>query len=552
MLQKLFIQNYAIIETLSLSFQPHLTTVTGETGAGKSILLGALGLILGDRADLNVLFDKDKKCVVEGTFAIDKLGLEEFFKLNDLDQDGTCQIRREISVAGKSRAFINDTPVTLTVLRELTEQLVDLHRQHQTHDLSTDALPLLLVDALADNGNLLQEYKSVWSSYKTVQQSLKKLQTQQESAIKEKDFLEFQLHELQKMNLQTDEQALLESESAVLEHAESIKKNLQAALQALQNEEWSGIQQLKNAVHSLQSLQNFNPKLKELFERLNTSYLEIEDIASEIEITDNKTLIDEERMQLVNERLDQLYRLQKKHGLDSVESLLNLQSDIESQLSLLFTTDDTIAELSIELASKQANLEQLALQLSKRRNACSKPFEEQVAALLSQVGMPNAQLNISILSSHELHATGKDDLQFLFAANKGSEFQDLGKVASGGELSRLMLCLKTIVANKAQLPTLIFDEIDTGISGEVARKVGALLQQLASTHQIICITHLPQIAARGESHYFVYKHTNTERTSTHVKLLTTEERIEEIAKMLSGEPPGTAALANAKELLMEV
>ncbi len=552
MLQKLTIQNYAIIEELALQFQPQLTTVTGETGAGKSILLGALGLILGDRAEINVLYDKEKKCVVEGTFAIAELELQEFFKANDLDYDAICHIRREISVAGKSRAFINDTPVNLNTLRALTEQLVDLHRQHQTLELNANALPLLLVDALADNNLLLKTYASQWQQYKKVQHQLQQLQQAQELAIREKDFITFQLNELDKLQLKAGEQLSLEEEAAVLAHAETIKKNLQTALQALQEAEWSALQQVKQAVHALNTIKPFNKKIEELYERLHSALVEIEDISAEVENTDNKTVMDEERMQLVNERLDQLYRIQKKHGLNDIESLLQLQEEWSAKLNLLSTADEQLAALQIEVLAAEQVLEKQAAVLSANRKACIAPFESKVNALLAQVGMPHAQLKIAITGSKQLHEKGKDELQFLFAANKGTEFQDVGKVASGGELSRLMLCLKTIVANKAQLPTLIFDEIDTGISGEVARKVGALLQELAHNHQIICITHLPQIAARGQAHYRVYKQTDAHRTTTHVAPLQTNERIQELAKMLSGDPPGSAALANAKELLETV
>ena len=548
MLKNLRIQNYAIIEQLHWALSPKLSVITGETGAGKSILLGALGLILGERADANVLFNKEKKCVVEGVFDISKLELQAFFDQYELDYESNCTIRREISAQGKSRAFINDTPVNLSQLRELTEQLVDLHRQHQTLALQEEAMPRLFVDAMAENMMAVTQYRAAWKSYQQSVQQYRLLQSSREQALREQDFLQFQYDELDKLNIQEGELTQAEAEAKILENAEGTKKQLLGILQQLDGEEWSVLSLSKSIANNLQHLRQLDPRMHDVAERMQSLYLELKELSGEIESIEGATEVNPARLEELSERLNALNRVMKKHGVNDEVSLLALRDEWSGKLQTIIAGEEQLQALQQSIRTQEADLKKQAQSLSERRLTAAPLLEKAVMHLLEQVGMPMAQLEVRIASG-ELNAFGQDKIQLLFSANKGMNLQELGKVASGGELSRLMLCLKSVVADKTALPTLIFDEIDTGISGEVARKVGLLLAELAKQHQLLSITHLPQIAACGQAHYFVYKVDAGERTASKVKLLTQDERVLEIAKMLSGDPPSSAAVENARGLI---
>ena len=548
MLKNLRIQNYAIIEQLDWALSPQLSVITGETGAGKSILLGALGLILGERADANVLFDKEKKCVVEGVFDISKLELNPFFEQYELDYEAHCTIRREISAQGKSRAFINDTPVNLSQLRELTEQLVDLHRQHQTLALQEEAMPRMFVDAMAENLPFTQAYRTAWKAYQQTLQQFRLLQSTREQALREQDFLQFQYDELEKLNIQEGELQQAEEESKILEHAEGTKKQLLGILTQMDGEEWSVLSLSKSIANALQQLRQIDSRMHEVAERMQSLYLELKEVSAEIESIESATEVNPARLEELSERLNTLNRVMKKHGVNDEASLLQLRDEWASKLQTIIAGEEQLQALEQQAKQQELALRAQAKVLSERRLKAAPLLEQAVMQLLAQVGMPMAQLEVRLETS-ELNAFGQDKIRLLFSANKGMSLQDLGKVASGGELSRLMLCLKSVVADKTALPTLIFDEIDTGISGEVARKVGQLLGALAKSHQLLSITHLPQIAACGQAHYFVYKVDAGERTASKVKLLTQDERIMEIAKMLSGDPPSAAAVENARGLI---
>ena len=549
MLSSLRIQNYALINHLDISFSSQLTIITGETGAGKSIMLGALGLLLGERADSDVLFDKDKKCIVEGDFSIDKLGLQDFFAANELDYDGHCIIRREIAPNGKSRAFINDSPVTIQILKLLGEQLMDLHRQHETLHLNTAKFQLMIIDAMAQHENDLLSYKNEYKLYISKVEKLSKLKSEQEQLQRNLDYYQFQFNELKEANLKENELVELEAESEILENAESIKSNLAQAFIGLNNSDNSILIQLKSASSLVQSVKNLKPEIAEIFDRLNSSLIELKDIADELETAEESINIDAERLQIVNERIDLLNRLMKKHAVSSDAELIEILKDVEQKIQSVELANDETEHLQLEIEKLKSSLQVKANSISVKRKSVAEPFETEVNQLLVQVGMPHAILKIEHHLSNDISINGIDNFKFLFTANRGSALQEISKVASGGELSRLMLCIKSLVAASAHLPTLVFDEIDTGISGEVAMQVGSILHQLANKHQVLCITHLPQIAAKGQSHYFVYKSTENERTVSQIKMLNSEERIIEIAKMLSGNQPGEAALANAKELM---
>ncbi|MEN9522691.1 MAG: repair protein RecN [Bacteroidota bacterium] len=549
MLSSLRILNYALINHLEINFSNHLTIITGETGAGKSIMLGALGLLLGERADVEVLYDKEKKCIVEGDFDITKLGLQDFFETNDLEYDGHCIIRREIATSGKSRGFINDTPVTLQVLKSLGEQLMDLHRQHETLHLNTAKFQLLIIDAIAQHEPELHIYKNGYKSYIQKINKLELLLNEQEQLKRNLDYFQYQFNELSAANLIDGELNELESESEILENAENIKSNLVQSFMMLNNSDSAVLIQLKTVMYSLQSIKQLKPELNEIYNRLNSSVIELKDIADELENIEEGINIDAERLQIVNERIDLINKLLKKHSVSNEQELILLRDDVEQKIKNVEIANDESEQLKNEIEQLKLNLLHQAKVLSNKRLAVASPFENEVNKLLAQVGMPHAILKIEHSVNDELNISGIDNFKFLFTANKGSSLQEIGKVASGGELSRLMLCIKSLVAASAHLPTLVFDEIDTGISGEVAMQVGNILHQLANNHQVLCITHLPQIAAKGQSHYFVYKSTENERTISQIKQLNNTERVVEIAKMLSGNQPGEAALANAKELM---
>lgn len=551
MLKRLAISNYALIDNLDISFSNELNILTGETGAGKSIILGALSLILGQRAEGKYFFNQQKKCVIEGTFLVKGFQLNEFFEENDLDYEIETVLRREISSDGKSRAFVNDTPVNLGTLKKLGEKLIDIHSQHATLEINDEEFQLLVVDTIAGNQDLLNTYRITYKAYRQTQSKLKELISRSEQSKADLDYFQFQFDELEKAQLTEDEQMHLEQEQDVLTHAEEIKRSLITSIDILSEQEPSAISQLKEAAISLSNAEKYNPEIKDLHERLNCSLIELKDILSEIERIEQHSLVDEVKLEEINQRLDTLYSLQKKHRVDSNIELIRLRNDLSDKLNSILFTDEDIEKLKIELRDINTKLVDLSEQLHQSRLRSIPRVEESVKATLQEVGMPNAVLQISNerLEDSKFDDKGTDQVRFLFSANKGQSPMPMSKVASGGELSRLMLSIKSLIAVHTSLPTIIFDEIDTGISGEVALKVGTIMEKLSENMQVIAITHLPQIAARGSAHYTVYKDEQSDITHTNIRQIETEERVMEIAKMLSGNNPGESAILNAKELL---
>jgi DNA repair protein RecN (Recombination protein N) len=549
MLQKLKIQNYAIIDELVINFSNKLNIITGETGAGKSILMGALDLVLGKRADVAILKNKEQKCIVEALFAIkNNETVKDFFATHDLDSDTEILIRREIAANGKSRSFVNDTPVNLSQLKELSSQLVDLHRQFDTLEIGSENFQREVIDALADNGNLLAELKTVFTKYTTAKNELEALRIQQANADKEADYNKFLLEEFTEINLQENELEALDAEIKLLSNAETIKLQLSNIYTPLTGSEEPIAQNLKALSQKLGNLKEYHAEIEDLQKRMQSAQVEIKDIADELERIDDGIAYNAERINTVNERLSAGYKLQKKHGAVSTAQLLDIQETLQQKLDAVFNISNTIEKLEKEAAKLLEEANTLAKKINSNRIVQVKPFTQNVNKLLAQIGMPNAQIKVDIQSAI-LSAHGHDEINFLFDANKSNRFEPLHKVASGGELSRLMLSVKSLVAKKLQLPVLIFDEIDTGISGEAAKQVGFIMKDLSANHQLIVISHQPQIAAKAAAHYFVYKQIVGDAIQTSVRLLNDDERIVAIAQMLSGEKPTAAALENAKEMM---
>lgn len=549
MLSHLSIKNFALIEHLEMDFSKQLSIITGETGAGKSILLGALGLVLGKRADLSSLKDKEQKCVVEAHFQIDKYKLQDFFTDNDLDYEDVTIIRREILPSGKSRAFINDSPVNLNELQELGDFLIDIHSQHQTRELSEEEYQLEILDAVADNQVVISEYKQVLSKYKSQKSELKKIVSEKDSLSKEKDYNTFLLEELLSANLKSGEQAELEAVQEKLSNVEFIREAIDKSL-AIANEEQIGvIQNLKEIKMTLQKISALSPEFNTLCERVSSVLIEVDDIAAELYNQSEKLINDPEQLELVNQKLQTIYSLQKKHQVATVEELLTIQNDLDNKAVLADDLHNIISKLEKEIDEKEQHLNQLAEKITEKRRASAPVLSEKIVEILSQLGMPNARFLFEINSSEDFLPKGKDEVQLLFSANKGSDFGLLKKVASGGEMSRIMLAVKSILANYSKLPTIIFDEIDTGVSGEVAHKMGDIMKTMSTSMQVFAITHLPQIAAKGHQHYKVYKTTQDDSTVSELKLLNIDERISEIAEMLSGKDVSDSALNHAKALL---
>ncbi|QTE40291.1 DNA repair protein RecN [Mucilaginibacter gossypii] len=560
MLQKLTINNYALIDNLEIGFDSGLNILTGETGAGKSIILGALSLILGQRAESKYFFNQQKKCVIEGTFKISGFHLADFFEDNDLDYETETVLRREISADGKSRAFVNDTPVNLTALKQLGEKLIDIHSQHATLEINDPDFQLLVVDSVARHSDLLFDYQTKFKAYKKSLSKLNQLIAENDKAKADLDYFQFQFDELEKGALVADEQEHLELELNTLNNAEEIKRNLLGANYLLQDGEAAALTQLKEAGQALGSIEKYNPAVAELHQRINSTIIELKDIAAEIDAIEQHTFIDEARAEEVNNRLSMIYNLQKKHRVNTIAELLQIQEELSDKVQQALFGDEAIEKLKKQIAADKAELEKLATQLSVNRKKAIPDIEKQILATLAEMGMGNSMLSIeqtpppppkggATEQAPLLTATGIDNIKFLFSANKGHALAEMSKVASGGELSRLMLSIKSIVAQYTALPTIIFDEIDTGVSGEVANKVGQIMERLAQNLQVITITHLPQIASKGQSHYFVYKDDSEAATFTRIKQLDNDERVLEIAKMLSGDKPGESALQNARELL---
>ncbi|MBS1749174.1 MAG: DNA repair protein RecN [Bacteroidetes bacterium] len=549
MLKKLFIQNYAIIESVEITFSKKLNIITGETGAGKSILVGALGLILGERADSSVLFNAEQKCIVEGSFLTDnKKNINLFLKENELDAGNEMIVRREIAANGKSRAFINDTPVNLTQLKRLTSLLVDLHQQFDTLELGDNDFQRDVIDALAGHAELLNRYRTLYTDYSTTQKELSGLRVLQAGANKESDYNKFLFKEFEDIQLKENELEDLDTELKILGNAENIKSVLSKINFQLSESDEPVIQQLKGLANLLQSLQNYHPDIPALIQRFQSMQIELRDIADEIESLNDKLNFDAERIQVVSDRLALGYKLLKKHGVHTTAELLTIKDNLQQHLDKVLHLDTDITALEKKAAEQLKEAEQLAKALTANREKQATPFEKHTNKLLAQVGMPNARIKVAI-SKEALNITGGDEIEFLFDANKSNRFESLKKVASGGELSRLMLCIKSLVAASVDLPTLIFDEIDTGISGEAAKQVGVIMKELGKSHQVIAITHQPQIAAKADTHLFVYKQEKNARVNTQVKILSDTERIDAIAKMLGGEKPTATALENAREMM---
>lgn len=549
MLQKLSIRNYALIDSVDLELDKGLNIITGETGAGKSIMLGALSLILGQRAETKYFFNQDKKCIIEGLFLLEDNTLQGFFEEKDIDFHPESILRREISTDGKSRAFINDTPVTLIVMKQVGEKLIDIHSQHATLELNDPAFQLLMVDTLANHQNLLSQYRQQFKNYKQQQQYLLSLQSAAAEAHSRQDYEQFLFNELENAALNSDEQAKLETELQMLSNAESIKRTLVNSYQLLSEQETAVLPILKEVTTLLQSIEKFNTDYASLNERLRSALIEIKDVAQETISFEEDIVFNPSRIDEINTRLDMIYGLQQKHRVSNIEELLKIQDQLSNNLSELLTGDEEIEKLIEEIALLKTVLTEQANKLSANRATAISATEAQLTEVLALVGMPNAKIKIEQSTTEDLNKDGKDTITLLFSANAGQPPAPVGKVASGGELSRLMLAIKSIMAKHTALPTLIFDEIDTGISGETAVRVGNVIGNLEQNMQVICITHLPQIAAKGNAHYFVYKNEETDRTTTGIKKLLPAERIKAIAEMLSGKDPGTSALKNAQELL---
>jgi DNA repair protein RecN (Recombination protein N) len=548
MLVDLKIQNYALIEQLEMQPSPLLNVITGETGAGKSIMLGAIGLLLGNRADSKLLFNTDQKCVIEGVFDIAEYNLQPIFTAEDIDYDPNCILRREITPTGKSRAFINDTPVTLESLRKIGTFLMDIHSQHDTLQLGDSGYQLNILDLYAGNQEILERYQVAYKNYKKLEAAYRKLENELAQSNKELDYHTFLLNELSETKLRDGEQEELETELKQLEHAEEIKLKLSQALQYLSEGEMNVVMAMKDASHLLSQVAGYSQSFEALKERLDSSLIELNDIAAEVEAAERKTEADPQRLEVIQDRLNLLYTLQRKHSVRTVAELILIEQDLEGKVSGVHNLDAAIAQTKKDMEAAYALVEQTGKTLSESRKKVFPKFEAELHNLLSELGMPNAR----IVVEHQTVTpgpTGLDLVSILFSANKGAQPQTLSKAASGGEFSRLMLCVKYLLADKTALPTIVFDEIDTGISGEIAVKVGKMMQQMAKKHQLIAISHLPQMAAQGNEHYFVYKHDRADRTVSNIRKLTEDERVKEIAQMIAGANPSSNAYQSAKELL---
>ena len=550
MLHKLSIQNYAIIEKLEIEFSGRLNIITGETGAGKSIIVGALGLIWGERADSADLVNKEKKCVVEGSFeAKGKKDVQSFLKENDFDISDEVIIRREIGTNGKSRAFINDTPVNLSQLNELSSLLVDLHQQFDTLSLGESSFQRQVLDALAGQMELLNTYQQVYSQWQSVMKEAEELKSRKLQFDKEADYNRFQFTELDEAAFKENELEETDAELKLLSNSEGIKAALNKVYFELEESDNPAVQQLKSLLNQLQQYASYHPSLPALLQRLQAAHIELKDIADEVDSISNHINYDPDKIQRLNDRLSLGYKLLKKHNVKTTEELLAIKNQLEEKLQAVLNIDSQIQEKEKAAQKLLTEAKQLATKISDGRKKQVKPLEDKVNKLLSQVGMPNAKMKVEIKDEAALNFYGSNIIDFLFDANKSGQFQPVRKVASGGELSRLMLCIKSLVAQSIDLPTLIFDEIDSGISGEAARQVGIIMKELAAKRQLISITHQPQIAGKADAHFFVYKEIVKDTVKTNIRKLTTEERITAIAKMLSGEKPTAAAMENAREMV---
>lgn len=549
MLIKLYVHNYALIRDLDIDFDDGLTIITGETGSGKTILLGALSLILGSRADTSVLLEKSEKCVVEGTFRIENYDLEEFFSNNELDYEPVAIIRREINPAGKSRAFINDTPVTVNILKEMGDRLIDIHSQHQTLMLNNNSFQLDVIDSFAGTGKLLTEYREKFREYRQLRKEYDEVRENAEKNKADLEYYRFQLNQLDTARLNEGEQDDLEKEQELLSHAEEIKNGMTGLSELFSSEPGSILMYLNEARTILNRIKEYFPGGKELLERSESSYIELNDLASEIEKLAGSINADPQRLSQVNTRLDTIYSLVQKHRVRDLGELINKREEIRQLVKTIETGDERLAGLESRLKTETGLLREIAQTISGKRKGVINEAEKNISAILRQLGMPNARFSISFSEFDELTQSGIDNADFLFSANKQIEPENLAKTASGGELSRVMLSLKSLLSKNTNLPTIIFDEIDSGVSGEVADKVGQILAGMGKYMQVINITHLPQVASRGSRHFHVYKDDSGDSTITRIKLLSADERVMEVARLLSGSEVTATAVKNAKELL---
>lgn len=549
MLTSLSIKNFALIEALAIDFSDGFSTITGETGAGKSILLGALGLVLGKRADLTSLKHKDQKCVIEANFDLSNYNLNLFFEENDLDFEKQTIIRREILPTGKSRAFINDSPVNLQELQELGTFLIDIHSQNQTQELSEEVMQFKIIDTIANNQDLVLEFESVLKAFKKQKSELNLLISNSNNANKEQDYNAFLLNELVLAKLISGEQQILESTFEQLNNVEFIKENLDKSIAIADTEQFGVLQNLKEIKVALQKIANISPQYNLLLERTNSVVIEFDDIVSELNQTSENLLNNPEQLDLINAKLQAIYNLQKKHQVQTIDDLIVIQNELENKVLAVDTLDFQIKNIEESIKQNELILNDKAIVISGNRTRAIPILSEKLLFILEQLGMPNARFDIQLQQSDTFFSNGKDTIQFLFSANKGSDFGLLKKVASGGEMSRIMLATKAILAEYSNLPTIIFDEIDTGVSGEIANKMAAIMKQMSAKMQVFAITHLPQIAGKGNEHFKVFKSVIGSQTQTELKLLTFDERVTEIAEMLSGAAISDSALVHAKALL---
>ncbi|MDE5417715.1 DNA repair protein RecN [Labilibaculum sp. DW002] len=549
MLQSISIQNYALINQLDIDFSDGFSVITGETGSGKSILLGALSLVLGQRAEVNVLKDREKKCIIESCFSISRYKLEGFFDKNQLDYEEETLLRREILPNGKSRAFVNDSPVSVKTLKELGFRLIDVHSQNQNLVIGSFDYQVGIVDTYAGNAELLKKYQDQFDKFQLLKDNLRK---QEEIAAKEKadlDYFQFQLEQLLDAKLVAGEQKEMENELETLTHAEEIKSGLFKAYENLSEGEFPIVSQLKEARNAIAQIQNVYPDADSLYQRLESAYIELQDLAQEVEQTNESIELDPSRIEFLNQKLDAIYSLQQKHHVDSVEGLIEIREELIQKVDKIVSGDDFIEDLKKQLDKQEALLQKVSEKLTNSRKKVVSAIEKTIVAQLVQLGIPNANFKVDMKIREDFQYLGRDLLCFLFSANKNGQLEEVQKVASGGELSRLMLSIKYLVSSSTALPSIVFDEIDTGVSGEIADKMGVVMRDMAENIQVISITHLPQIAGKGNYHYKVYKADDELETYSNIVLLDNESRIEELAKMLSGSDMTQAAMENAKVLL---
>ncbi|MCI6211857.1 DNA repair protein RecN [Bacteroides heparinolyticus] len=550
MLHSLYIQNYALIEQLDINIDSGFSVITGETGAGKSIILGAIGLLLGQRADVKSIRTGASKCVIEARFDISAYGMQPFFEENELEYEAECILRREVSVSGKSRGFINDTPASLVQMKELGEQLIDVHSQHQNLLLNKEGFQLNVLDILSHNDEILCAYQGFYREWKQVQQDLAELVAQAQRDRADEDYIRFQFEQLEEARLVAGEQEELEQEAETLNHAEDIKAGLYRVGQMLHSDEGGLLSGLKECLNTMHGLQSVYPVADELVERLDSTYIELKDIAQEVAGKEEQIEFNPARLDEVNERLNLIYTLQQKHQVSTVDELLRLTDEYAARLSAITSSDEQIEELKEHCEALYHKVQKQAALLTETRMAAAREVEKQMAARLIPLGMPNVRFRVEMGERKEPGMYGADTVNFLFSANKNGTLQSISSVASGGEIARVMLSVKAMIAGAVKLPTIVFDEIDTGVSGEIADRMADIMQEMGEQNrQVISITHLPQIAARGSAHYKVYKQDNETETNSHIRRLTDEERIEELAHMLSGATLTEAALNNAKALL---